>query len=158
MSALSAARLRVLLFPRSSSLFATFTHMGLQYEASVSCSGNFSFALTGGNSRRGAAYPCNKNVYNLFPEEPIYTDVNLHQNAFPVYRKAGEILLNWLHTQKLWRIGFVASTDRKVKVYRWIAARLARRLPRYSLIEYPAGEFNFYRVIKRADYSNDLAA
>lgn len=137
---------------------AFFTHEGLRYEASMDRSGNFAFALIGGNSRRGSADPCNKNVYNLFPDEPIYSDVNLNQNAFPVYRKAGEILLNWLHAKKRWRIGFAASTERKVKVYRWLAERLSRRFPEYSLIEYPIGEFYFYRVINKADYSNDLAA
>jgi hypothetical protein len=128
-----------------------FSVDGLQYRAMMSKSGNFGFEILGGNSPKESTYNRKRDLYNLYPEIPNLEDVDLNFNALPVFRKAGEILLEWLYTKKPWRIGFSASTQRKVKIYRWFAARLAKRLSDYSLVEYPTGVFNFYRVEAKAE-------
>lgn len=128
-------------------LTETFFHEGLEYQATLSPAGVFSFHLVRGNSRRGSAWPTKKGSYNLFPEEPVVDDVDLTVNALPVFRKAGVILLNWVWARRPFRIAFVAATDRKLPVYRWLARRLAAKIRGYSWVE-DDGVFNFYRVVK----------
>lgn len=133
----------------------TFEHQGLTYTVMISRSGGFGFALTGGNSPKGSSHFSKKNRYNLFPDDPVIDDVNLVSHALPVYRKAGDILIEWLFTKMPWRVHFEASTQRKVKVYRWMVKRLQQRLPaEYEMVEYPEGHFEFYRV---AENPNDPA-
>lgn len=124
-----------------------FEHEGLEYRVMISSSGGFGFELTGGNSPKGSTFSSRKDEYNLFPECSILDDVDLVSNALPVYRKAGEILIDWFYTKRPWRVHFSASTDRKVKIYRWFANRLKQKLPdEYQIVEYPEGHFEFYRV------------
>lgn len=119
---------------------------GLEYEAYLSKKGDFSFALVGGSSKKGSYLGGRANRNNLFPNDPVYDDVNLNGDALTVYKAAGDILLEWFYAVKPWRIGFSASTGRKVKIYRWFAKRLGKKLANYTMIEAPFGTFSFYRL------------
>ena len=129
----------------------TFKHEGLTYLVMISSSGGFGFELVGGNTPKGSAYDRKRANDLWYHDTPNYEDVDLLSNALPVYRKAAEILVEWFYTKRPWRVHFSASTERKVKIYRWFAARLAKRLGDYSLVEYPTGVFNFYRVETNAE-------
>jgi hypothetical protein len=119
---------------------------GLKYLAMLSKSGEFGSELIGGNSRKGSTYDRKRALSDLYYHDTsVIDDVNLNSNCLPVFRKAGEILIGWLHEKKLWRVGFSASTARKVKVYRWFANRLAAKLMDYEMVESPVGAFSFYR-------------
>lgn len=123
-----------------------FTVNGLDYVATLDSSGDFSFSLVGGNSSKGSARNRKAALNNLFYDElPEWGDVDLNANGLTVLRKAGEILVDWVYANSLWRVGFTAGTDRKVPVYRWLAKKLAKKLPGYTLNEWPDGVFNFYR-------------
>jgi len=115
----------------------------LEYGMGVSKSGNVWLDLLGGVTRKGSA--CRNPCKDLFWDEPCFEDVDLGVNTLRVFRAAGDNLLRYIFTKRPGRIGFSASTERKVNVYRWMAARLARRLKNYNLVEYPAGMFNYYR-------------
>lgn len=116
----------------------------LEYGLGISQSGNVWLDLLGGATKKGLAYrsPCK----DLFWDEPWFDDVDLGVNTFKVFRVAADILLQHIFSKRPWRIGFSASTERKVKVYRWMVARLLGRIPNYNLVEYPEGVFNFYRL------------
>jgi hypothetical protein len=117
----------------------------LEYQATLSHAGVFSFDLIGGNSKKGSARRSQKDRYNLWPDEPIFDDVDLTVNALPVFRKAVNILLEWVWARKPFRVAFAAATERKLPVYRWLARRLSKKLPGYYWVE-DDGVFNFYRV------------
>jgi hypothetical protein len=118
----------------------------LEYGLHISKSGNICLDLIGGTTKQGSANrnPCD----DLFWDEPYYGDIDLGINALKVLRKAKRILLGYVFNTKPGRIGFAASTERKVRIYRWMAERMAARLPDYNLVEYPAGKFNFYKQYK----------
>jgi hypothetical protein len=65
-----------------------------------------------------------------------------------VLNTARELLLNHVFTKKPYRIGFCALTHRRVSIYRWLAARVARQIQKYTLVEFPEGVFNFYRQVQ----------
>ena len=102
----------------------------------------------GGTTKKGSAYrnPCK----DLFWDEPYFEDVDLGIDALKVLKKVKQILLAYVFNTRPGRIGFAASTNRKVGIYRWLAKRLASQMLVYNLVEYPAGEFNFYRLHKTA--------
>jgi hypothetical protein len=118
----------------------------LEYGLHISKSGNVCLDLMGGTTKQGSAYrnPCE----DLFWDEPYYGDIDLGINALKVLRKAKRILLGYVFNTKPGRIGFAASTDRKVRIYRWMAERMAGEWKDYNLVEYPAGTFNFYKQYK----------
>ena len=113
----------------------------------MTSAGAFSFSLVGGNSKKGSVWCSKRDRYNLWRDTHVYTDVDLLPTALPAFKKAGDILIEWFYTKRPWRVYFSASTDRKVKIYRWFAKRLERRLPEeFQLIEFPEGQFEFYRA------------
>jgi hypothetical protein len=118
----------------------------LEYGLHISKSGNVCLDLMGGTTKQGSAYrnPCE----DLFWDEPYFGDIDLGINALKVLRKAKRILLGYVFNTKPGRIGFAASTDRKVRIYRWMAERMAGEWKDYNLVEYPAGTFNFYKQYK----------
>jgi hypothetical protein len=120
----------------------------LTYELTLSELGVVCFEMVGGRSKRGSTCVYHQDPYNLFPEYPNLSDTGLLSNAMPLFRKVGEIVCSWVLTYKPPRFAFTASTTRKIKIYRWLAQKLAARLiDSYSSVEYPPGEWNFYRVI-----------
>jgi hypothetical protein len=118
---------------------------GLDYVVAISEAGDLAFALIGGASKKGPTY----RSYDLFWDEPDYSDVDLLENSLKVFRKVKEILLQHLFAKRLWRLGFYATTERKTRIYRWLANRLAKELKEYLLVEYPPGEFNFYKQVSQ---------
>ena len=130
---------------KESGLYQRFKIEGLEYGLTINASGTVWFSLLGGMTKKGTANrnPCT----DLFWDEPNFEDVDLGVNTFKVFSRVKHILLNYVFSVKPWRIGFSASTDRKVRVYRWMAWRLARQLMNYNLVEYPLGEFNFYKQV-----------
>lgn len=129
-----------------------FSINGLDYVASITKSGSFTFHLAGGSTRKGTVYHHQRDRYDLFPEERLVEDIDLNPYALPVLRKAGEILLEWMHKKNPWHIHFSASTPRKIRIYRWLAKRLVKKqLGGYQLVEYPEGVFNFYRLVSPSD-------
>lgn len=116
---------------------------GLDYVVAVSEAGDLAFALIGGASKKGSAF----RKGDLFWDEPNYDDVDLVSNSLKVFRKVKEILLQHLFTNRPWRLGFYATTERKARIYHWFANRLANELKGYTLVEHPDGVFNFYKVV-----------
>ena len=125
-----------------------FSIDGLDYRMVITHSGNVWFDLVGGVTRKGSANrnPCK----DLFWDEPNFEDVDLDVDALRVFNVVKKFLLEYVFTKKPGRIGFCASTWRKVGIYRWVAARLARQLVSYNLVEYPEGTFSFYRQVQPA--------
>ena len=129
----------------------SFTINGLEYSAAMSVTGSFYFDLTGGNSRKGSTYNRKEALTNLYYwDTPVFEDVDLNPYALPVLRKAGDILIKWVYAKKPWRVSFSAATNRKINVYRWLAKKLAKKLPGYRLQEWPEGCFVFYRQLDRS--------
>lgn len=123
-----------------------FSQDGLQYEVQLLSDGEFSFHLIGGASKRGTIWHPKFDRYNLWKDQLVIGDVDIVPNPLAVFRRAGEILLNWVFSRKPWYVYFSASTARKIGIYRWFSKRLEKRLPdEYHIVEYPEGCFNFYR-------------
>jgi hypothetical protein len=127
---------------------ANFKVERLEYGMHISKSGDICLDLIGGTTKQGTAdrNPCD----DLFWDEPYYGDIDLGINTLKVLRKAKRILLRYVFSTKPGRIGFAASTERKVRIYRWIAERMVGEIQNYNLVEYPVGKFNFYRQYKAA--------
>ena len=121
---------------------------GLDYRMGITRSGNVWFELVRGATKKGSASknPCK----DLFWDEPNFDDVDLGIDTFKVFNVVKKFLQEYVFAKSPGRIGFSASTTRKIRIYRWMAQRLARRLNRYNLVEYPAGEFNFYKQAEPA--------
>ena len=127
-----------------------FSVDGLQYRAEMSTSGNFGFELRGGNTSRGSANDRKRALTDLwYHDTPDYDDHGgLLENPLKVFRIAGEILLEWVWAKLPARFGFSASTTRKIDVYRYLVKRLMKKLNgRYNAVEYPPGDWNFYRLV-----------
>ncbi len=120
----------------------------LKYCLHIDKSGNVWLDLRGGTTKKGNAYRSPSK--DLFWDEPYFEDVDLGIDALKVLKKVKQILLAYVFYTRPWRIRFVASTNRKVGIYRWLAKRLASQMLIYNLVEYPVGEFNFYRLHKLA--------
>ena len=133
---------------RKTGYYQRFKIEGLEYAIAISKSGTVSLDLLGGVTKLGSAHrsPCK----DLFWDEPRFEDVDLGINTFRVFSTVKRDLLRYVFTKKPGRIGYSASTDRKVEVYRWMADRLARQLKNYNLVEYPAGVFSFYKQAQPA--------
>ena len=116
---------------------------GAEYRMGITRSGDVWFELTGGMTKKGSAWrnPCK----DLFWDEPNFEDVNLGIDTFKVFNVVKKFLLEHIFTKRPWRVGFSASTTRKIRIYRWMAERLARQLENYNLVEHPIGFFNFYK-------------
>ena len=116
----------------------------LEYFLHINQSGDICLDLEGGVTREGSAWrsPCT----DLFWDEPNFEDVDLGINTLTVFMKVKSILLQHVFGMKPGRLGFSASTGRKIPIYRWMAHRLARQLRNYTLMEFPEGVFNFYRL------------
>lgn len=119
---------------------------GLSYVASLDSAGDFSFRLAGGNSPKGSARNRKSAAYDLYYDDrPVHSDVDLNYYALPVLKAAGDILVDMVYADKPWRVGFCASTARKVRIYGWLAKKLAKKLPGYRMVHYPDGCWSFYR-------------
>jgi hypothetical protein len=118
----------------------------LEYGLGISKSGNVWLDLLGGVTKTASANrnPCK----NLFWDEPVFADVDLGVNTFKVLNMAQKLLLSHVFTKKPYRIGFCALTNRRTSIYRWLAARVARQIQNYLLVEFPEGVFNFYRQVQ----------
>ena len=125
-----------------------FSIDGLDYRMVITRSGDVWFDLVGGMTRKGSANrnPCK----DLFWDEPNFEDVDLGTNTFKVFNVVKQILLKYVFTQQPVRFGFSASSERKIRIYRWMAERLARLLGNYNKVEFPAGVFNFYKLANPA--------
>jgi hypothetical protein len=121
---------------------------GVEYRIGITQLGNVWFELIGGMTKKGSAYrnPCK----DLFWDEPNFHDVDLGIDTLRVFNVVQKSIVEYVFTKKPVRIGFSASTDRKVRIYRWMAARLSKRLKNYTLVEYPTGVFNFYKQVQPA--------
>ena len=121
---------------------------GAEYRMGITRSGDVWFELTGGMTKKGSAWrnPCK----DLFWDEPNFEDVNLGIDTLKVINVVKKVLLESIFTKRPGRVGFSASTSRKVRIYRWMAERLARLLENYNKVEYPAGVFNFYKLANSA--------
>ena len=120
----------------------TFRIDGVKYRLGITPSGNVWLDLIGGATKKGSARPY---PGDLFWDVPNFKDVDLNIDTFKVFNVVKKFLLEYVFAKRPGRIGFSASTTRKIRIYRWMAQRLARQLNRYNLVEYPAGEFNFYK-------------
>jgi hypothetical protein len=120
---------------------------GLDYVLTICEAGDVSLALIGGNSRKGSVYK--NNILDLWPDEPIYQDVNLAPNVFSIFGKVKAIVLEYIYRVKPWRISFYATTYRKIAVYRRIASRVAKNLHGYNLVEAPEGTFSLYKLMAK---------
>ena len=129
---------------RSCGLEKRFRIEGLDFRMLISRSGDIRFDLLGGMTKKGSANrnPCT----DLFWDEPNFKDVDLGADTFKVFKAVKQILLEYVFSQQPVRFGFSASSERKIRIYRWMSARLARLLENYNKVEYPAGEFNFYKL------------
>jgi hypothetical protein len=124
---------------------------GLKYGLYISESGSIALDLLGGATKVGSA---NRGPSDdLFWDTPYFGDINLGINTLKVFNVAKQIVLKYAFTRKPWRLGFSASTDRKVTIYRWMAARLSKKLRNYYLVEFPEGVFNFYRPSKSVGFN-----
>ena len=100
------------------------------------------FYIVGGGTRKRRYNP-----HFWFDDEDALSveDGNFFRSAFPVFKAAGAILLEWVFSDRPYIFRIEASTDRKKPIYRWMAQRLAKRLSgHYSIIE-EQGTFHFYR-------------
>jgi len=101
-----------------------------------------SFGLIGGATNKGSIYE----PFDLFNDEPEFSDVDLVPNALPVLVQFKQVLMEYVWSRRPWMFGFTASTERKVPIYRWIAKRLSIELPTYTFTEYPMGNFLLHKV------------
>ena len=124
-----------------------FENDGLRYLVSISESGELGFALIGGQSKKGSAM--RRPSEDLFWDEPRFDDADLNRDALAVYRKVQNLSLDYVFSNKPWALHFAATTKRKIKVYRWMANRISKKLTDYNLIEYPPGTFSFYRYAEQ---------
>ena len=122
----------------------------LEYCLHISKSGNICLDLIHGTTKKGRAKSRRTLEEQLWPDLPYFGDIDLGVDTFKVLKKVKRILLEYVFNTRPGRIGFTASTDRKVNIYRWFAKRLAVQMRNYNLVEYPAGEFNFYKLHKTA--------
>jgi hypothetical protein len=100
------------------------------------------FYIVGGGTRKRRYNP-----HFWFDDEDAVSveDGDFFRSAFPVFRAAGSILLEWVFRDRPYIFRIEASTDRKKPIYRWMARRLAKRLDgQYSMIE-ERETFYFYR-------------
>jgi hypothetical protein len=95
---------------------AHFNIERLKYRLHVSKSGVVCLDLVGGTTKKGSAYRNPSD--DLFWDAPYFGDIDLGINALKVLKKVKRILLGYVFNTKPGRIGFAASTDRKVKIYR----------------------------------------
>ena len=102
-----------------------------------------SFGLIGGATIKGSTY----DPFDLFHDQPKFSDVDLVPNALPVLVQFKQMLVTYIHEHKPWMLGFAASTERKVPIYQWMAKRVSKELPSYTFIEYPIGSFLFHKVV-----------
>ena len=116
---------------------------GLKYALHISKTGEVALDLLGGATRKGSA---NRSCRDLFWDTPNFDDVDLGADALKLVRVVSGLLLEYAFRERPWRIGFSASTVRKAPIYRWLAARFAKKLTGYNLVEFPEGVFNFYRL------------
>jgi hypothetical protein len=135
------------LLKRRIEVIRRFNLDGLRYSLHISQTGEVVLDLLGGMTRKGSAY---RSCSDLFWDEPNFSDVDLGANALKLLSRVKAMLLEYVFRERPWRFGFAASTSRKAPIYRWIAGRLARKLGRYNLVEYPEGVFNFYRLAGQA--------
>ena len=124
-------------------MIKTFRIDGLRYALHISGNGEIALELLGGATRKGSA---NRSCRDLFWGTPNFDDVDLGADALKLVRVVSGLLLDYAFRERPWRMGFSASTGRKVPIYRWLAARFARKLTGYNLVEFPEGVFNFYRL------------
>lgn len=129
-------------------MYKRFNIEGLQYSLHITKTGTIGLDLEGGVTRKGSAW--RNPGEDLFWDEPNFKDVDLGINTLRVLIKVKSILLQYVFGMKPGRLGFSASTARKVPIYRWVAHRLARQLTNYTLVEFPEGVFNFYRLTNTA--------
>ena len=120
----------------------------LQYFFHINQAGDIWLDLEGGVTRKGPAgrSPCT----DLFWDEPNFEDIDLGINTLTVFIKVKKILLQHVFGMKPGRLGFTASSSRKISIYRWMAHRLVKQLRDYTLVEFPEGDFNFYRLASTA--------
>lgn len=135
---------------------ARFRIENLTYELTMSRLGAVYFEMISGWSKRGSTNVYHQDPCNLFPEYPNLSDTGLLSNAMPLFRKVGEIVCTWVLAYKPPRFGFSASTERKRKIYRWLAAKLAKKFQNYTLVEHPVGSFNFYRHVTAGNCAKQM--
>lgn len=100
------------------------------------------FYIIGGATRKRRYNP-----HFWFDDEDVVSveDGDFFRSAFPVFKAARAILLEWVFRDRPYMFRIEASTDRKEPIYRWMAHRLAKSLDgQYSMIE-EHGTFYFYR-------------
>jgi len=115
-------------------------HDGLTYEVSITDAGVISFGAIHGATKKGRLQK-----HLLYEDEPVLTDVNLTSNPLKLFNDVGKIVIDWVWSNKPHTFSFSSSTDRKVNVYRYLAVKLLKKLPGYTMSEYPVGTFRFYR-------------
>ena len=101
-----------------------------------------SFGLIGGATIKGSTY----DPFDLFHDQPKFSDVDLVPTALPVLIQFKQILMEYVWSRRPWKFGFTASTQRKVPIYQWMAKRLSKELTSYTFIEYPVGNFSFHKI------------
>ena len=133
---------------RGCSLEKRFRIEGLDYRMLISRTGDIRFDLLGGMTKKGSANrnPCT----DLFWDEPNFEDVDLGADTFKVFKAVKQILLEYVFSQQPVRFGFSASSERKIRIYRWMSSRLAKLLENYNKVVYPACVFNFYKLANSA--------
>jgi hypothetical protein len=112
----------------------------VKYRFSVTKEGSVSFSCVGGK---------NHNLYdpfNWFDECETYEDVGQASNPVAVFRKVGELLINYVYTKEPAYFKFEASTTKKAKLYKRIGKKLDKMLPDYNYC-YDKGNHYFYRTV-----------
>lgn len=87
-----------------------------------------------------------RSKYDLYPDEDLHQDFAVGSNAFKVFQKVSDIVIDYAYSKKPPRIYFTAATERKAKIFEWLVKRMEIRMSQYYyMMEYPKGTFNFYK-------------
>lgn len=76
-----------------------------------------------------------KDFWIKFKDEGTFDDVNENINVFEVIIKAVDVIVKYVKIHKLKYFRFMASTDRKAKIYGRVAKRIQRNLKDFVCID-----------------------
>jgi hypothetical protein len=124
----------------------TYKHERLRFELSISQAGGIAFALTGGANKHWQP------EYDPFDypgsdtgERYITDDTGAVDNPIPLIRRVLADIYSWVGAEKPYYFSFYSTTERKHRIYKRLASRIAERFG-YQLCA-DGRSFHFYRTV-----------
>jgi hypothetical protein len=119
-----------------------FTIDGLAYRFEVSDAGSVSFYVIGGATKMNAFVP----RWNDDAVDFGMRDRNYFKNSKKVFTKLESIMMEWLGSKKPHMFFFTSNTDKKQKVYTYLAKKLAKKLVGAYTMAESDGVFYYFAV------------